>query len=278
MESVYGIVAGCGIYPAILADRLAARGHRVAVAGIRGHFSGLPPDGRLAVAEFPLGAIRAKARFFRAHGATRIFFAGGVRRRGAFWSARPDRYGLGLLFRAVARGDDRLLRSAAARFGALGLVVEDPSPVLGDLFAREGLLAGPLPDPGIRGDLEIAWQGAVSLGLRDRGQAAVAHRGRIIGLEDRRGTDALLDRVKRPGAVLAKAVKPNQDPRFDRPAVGPITAEKVGRAGLSAIGLQAGGVLILDPDRFLETCDRHGVSVVGISPRTGKKDPAEVNN
>ena len=83
VEAGYGIVAGLGLYPALLADRLLSKGHRVAVAGMRGQLTATLPPGCTAVAHFPLGALGAMAAFFHRHGARRIFFAGGVKRRGA---------------------------------------------------------------------------------------------------------------------------------------------------------------------------------------------------
>jgi DUF1009 family protein len=91
----------------------------------------------------------------------------------------------------------------------------------------------------------------------------IAHRGRIVGREGRAGTDALLARAPGPGAVLAKAVKPGQDRRFDMPAIGPSTIIIAERVGLRAIAVEQGGVLLLRKPRVLELCQERGVSLVG---------------
>ncbi|MBW2277113.1 MAG: UDP-2,3-diacylglucosamine diphosphatase LpxI [Deltaproteobacteria bacterium] len=263
-EDVFGILAGRGEYPIILSERLVSAGKRVVIAGTRGQYSGWAPEGCGAVAMMPLGAIGAVARFFGDNGASRAFMAGGVRRRGAWRSARPDLHGLALIPRALLGGDDGLLTALAEELARLGVEVCDPSSFLGGLFAGEGLLAGPELDPEDRGAVELAWRAARDLGRTGRGQAVVVHRGVVVGREGRAGTDALLARAPGPGAVLAKAVKPGQDRRFDMPAIGPSTIIVASLVGVRAIAVETGGVLLLRKERVLELCEERGVSLVGL--------------
>src|SRR3546814_4449882 len=78
-------------------------------------------------------------------------------------------------------------------------------------------------------DLQLAIGAARALGAADRGQAAVASGGSVVGLEDDAGTDALLARMAilpaARGGVLAKCVKPQQDRRVDLPTIGGATVE-----------------------------------------------------
>jgi len=262
-REVVGVLAGRGEYPVILAERLERAGRRVAIAGIRGQFSGRVPDGCAAFEAVPLGALGRVARFFLEHGATTVFMAGGVRRRGAWRSARPDLRALALLPRALVGGDDGLLRAVADTLGRLGIGIGDPSPFLAGSFVGEGLLAGPSIDTAAVADLELAWREARRLGHADRGQAVTVYRGRVVGREGREGTDALLARVPGPGAVLAKTVKPKQDRRFDMPVIGPSTIIVASMVGLRAIAVEQGGVLLLRERRVLDLCEERGVSLVG---------------
>ena len=61
------------------------------------------------------------------------------------------------------------------------------------------------------------------------------------------------------GAVLYKAPKPGQDRRVDLPLIGPETAVAAAAAGLDGIILEAGGVMVLDLPRVVETLDRCGM-------------------
>jgi len=262
-ERAVGVLAGRGDYPHILMEKILAAGLRVALVGIRGQFSGQVPAGVSAAGTVPLGDIGAVARFFLECDATRAFLAGGVRRSGAWRGVRPDLRGLALLPRAVLGGDDGLLRALADQFDGLGVEIGDPSEFLTDLFAPLGAIAGPRLADAARADLDLAWSAALEHGSAGRGQAALAHRGRVVGREDRAGTDALLARAPGPGAVLAKVVKPGQDRRFDMPAIGPSTIIAASLVGVRAIAVEAGGVLLLHRDRVLELCEQRGVSLVG---------------
>lgn len=259
-----GILAGNGTYPNLLAGCLLERGLEVAVAGIAGQFNGVVPEGCAPVSTFPLGALESTAGFFLSSGARLIFMAGGVTRKGAWKKARPDFTALKLIPKALLAGDDRLLTSVARALEVLGVEVGDPRPYIEDHISRKGVMAGPGPDADSVANIGIAARAARELGARDVGQSALALGGAVVGLEDRRGTDALIAMAPGPGAVLAKVSKPGQDPRFDLPAVGPSTALAACDAGLSAIAVEAGGVLMLERDRLFDICGDKGISLIGI--------------
>jgi DUF1009 family protein len=256
-----GVLAGRGDYPTLLVERLIARERRVFVAGIGEQFSGRAPAGCAGYEAIPLGAIGAVARFFRHNGVTLAFMAGGVRRRGAWRSVRPDLRGLRLVPQALLVGDDGLLRAVADELGRLGVEIGDPTALIADLLAGDGPIAG----PEVGADAESAWELAATGEPARSGQAAVVYRGRVVGREDWDGTDALLARAPGPGAVLVKRARPGQDRRFDMPAIGPSTVIAASAVGVSAIAVEAGAVLLLRKGRVLELCEELGVSLIGLS-------------
>ena len=62
-----------------------------------------------------------------------------------------------------------------------------------------------------------------------------------------------------------KVAKPNQDMRFDVPVVGVPTVEAMREAQASALSIDAGKTLIVDPDAFIRAANDAGLSVVGRS-------------
>jgi hypothetical protein len=64
--------------------------------------------------------------------------------------------------------------------------------------------------------------------------------------------------------VMVKAPKPQQDRRFDLPAIGPRTVEEAARAGLAGIAVIAGGSIIADPSAVVTAADKAKLFVVGI--------------
>jgi DUF1009 family protein len=65
--------------------------------------------------------------------------------------------------------------------------------------------------------------------------------------------------------VVIKVSKPNQDLRFDVPAVGLETIKILRDAGAVALALEAEKTLLLEKDALLAEADNGGIAVVGIA-------------
>ena len=63
--------------------------------------------------------------------------------------------------------------------------------------------------------------------------------------------------------VVAKAAKPGQDLRFDRPAIGPATIELLRKIGAAMIGVEAHGAMILERARTLALANTLGITLYG---------------
>jgi hypothetical protein len=59
-------------------------------------------------------------------------------------------------------------------------------------------------------------------------------------------------------------VKPNQDRRFDLPAVGPETVAVLREAGGRVLAVEAGATLVMDLDRMVEQADRAKLVLLGV--------------
>jgi DUF1009 family protein len=67
------------------------------------------------------------------------------------------------------------------------------------------------------------------------------------------------------GAVVVKRCKPQQDLRFDLPAVGPRTIEVMESVKAGALALEAGRSVLLDREETIRRAERAGIAVVGLS-------------
>jgi DUF1009 family protein len=197
-----------------------------------------------------------------------VCFAGAMHRIG-FDEAALDAETRALLPRltaAMGQGDDALLRDIVAIFEGQGFRVRGAHDLRPDLVAPEGALAG-TPHP--QGDAARARAVLAALGPLDVGQAAVAAHGQVLGIETLQGTDAMLRFVAETapgsGGVLVKRAKPGQDLRVDMPAIGPETVAQAAAAGLSGIEVQAGHVLLLDPDAVKAACAAHHVGLWAVA-------------
>jgi DUF1009 family protein len=142
----------------------------------------------------------------------------------------------------------------------------DPVPMIEHWLARAGLAAGPEPTPAQLRDLDLAFKVARNLGQFDIGQTVAVRDGVVAAVEAAEGTDATLRRaasIVGAGLVIAKAAKPGQDLRFDRPAIGPQTIELLAEIGAAILGIEANIALILEHDRTLDLARAKNLGIYG---------------
>jgi DUF1009 family protein len=102
------------------------------------------------------------------------------------------------------------------------------------------------------------------------GQTVVVKNGHVLALEAVEGTDACIRRggeLGGPGVVVVKRSKPDQDQRFDLPAVGPGTIEVMRDVGARVLALEAGKTLLLEGDRLLALANEGGITLVARAPK-----------
>ncbi len=274
------IIAGGGNLPGAVAEGLARSGMEPFVLMVEGE----PDAGAglerydheiIAVEEAPSLAARLHRR-----GITHVVMAGEIRRRPRVTAMRP---GIGLLrfvpslIRALAKGDDGLLRFVVEWLEKNGFKVVGAHEIVPDLVAVEGVFGKNSPSEADWRDIKAARVAAETIGALDIGQGAVAIGGRAIALEGIEGTDAMLERVrdlrghgrlagKRRG-VLVKCAKPGQEARTDLPSIGPRTVIGAHAAGLAGIAVEAGHSLVLNGPDMIAQADALGLFVIGLPPK-----------
>ena len=264
------IVAGGGVLPTLLGQRLEADGTEFLLAEMEG-FAAENPNGwplePLIVERLALFLKRLKALQV-----TRVVFAGALARP-ALDPARIDPETVPLLARlvpALQSGDDALLREVVAVFEEAGFDVVGVDAICPDLVPAAGVLGAVQPTDHDKGDAARGVEILATLSPLDIGQGCVVAQGLCLAIETLPGTDAMLDWVadvaitRRPQAgggrgVFYKAPKQGQDLRIDMPAIGPDTVARVARAGLAGIAFQAGGILLLDREATLTAADAAGL-------------------
>jgi DUF1009 family protein len=64
---------------------------------------------------------------------------------------------------------------------------------------------------------------------------------------------------------VVKVSKPQQDLRFDVPAVGVDTIKNIHKVGGTVLAVEAGKTILLEKESLLRQADAYGISVVGVS-------------
>lgn len=278
------LIAGTGDLPPAL---LASLPQRPLICALQGFTPQITPDITFRIEH--LGTFLAD---LAARGVTDICMAGAVKRpaidpRQIDVATEPL---VAKLQEAMGKGDDGTLRGVIAILENAGFNIVAAHELAPDLLPAPGILAG-LVSPQIRLDAVLGEQTIAAMGNADIGQACIVQQGRVIAREDAQGTDAMIARfapdddplwgavdamggllgsaaewlsgadgipVDARGAVLFKAPKPGQDRRADLPVIGPQTARGAVAAGLAGIVVEAGGVIVLNPDQISDILRQAG--------------------
>lgn len=259
-----GLIAGNGRFPLIFARTARAEGVEVVAVAHEGET--LPELNELvkSVTWIKVGELGRMIDTFTRHGIVQAVMAGGIRKAALFEHFAPDERGQRFLAGLGSLGDDTLLRGVAAELECEGIRVVESTLFLSSLLAPAGALTARTPDDGQWRDIRHGIAVAKAIGRWDIGQSVVVKSGIVLAVEAIEGTDATIQRGGRPGAVVVKVSKPQQDLRFDVPAVGPETARVCAAAGVAVLALEAGKTLLLDKEDLLHQADAAALSIVGI--------------
>lgn len=168
-----------------------------------------------------------------------------------------------LFQKALAAGDNGALQILKDIFEQTGFDVVGADMLLPTLVAEQGVLSQAWPDAQMRRDAARGEAVLAGLAPLDIGQACVIGAEQVLGVEAMGGTDHLLaslpPQARDMRAVLCKGPKTGQIREIDMPTIGPETLEAAHQAGLAGVIVDAGDVIVLDPDACTARADRYGL-------------------
>lgn len=271
-----GLIAGAGRFPFLVAEGARREGRLVIAVGLRGL-----ADPQLAQSVDRLywsGVVRLGRwiRVFRRWGVREAIMAGSVRKSEMYGRFRlirflPDWTSFKLWFFEVAdRRNDTILRAAADCMQRKGITLVDSIQYCREHLPPAGVLTRHQPSPAQEKDIAFGWTIAKEMGRLDIGQSIAVKEQEVIAVEAIEGTDRMIERAgqlcRQGGWMLIKVAKPDQDPRFDVPTVGPETVANLHRHGGRALVFEAGRTLVIDREKLTEAADRLGMIVVAHEP------------
>ncbi|MDP7040779.1 MAG: UDP-2,3-diacylglucosamine diphosphatase LpxI [Myxococcota bacterium] len=269
MTETIGLIAGNGTFPILFARAARQKGVHVVAVAMQGETL---EDINAEVDEITwvrVGQVGKTISTFKKANITQAAMAGGVRKTRLFEGARPDMTGLKLLAKNLTRPDDGMLRTFAKAFEDEGIEIVDSTLYMPEALAPHGVLSQREPTQDEWRDLEYGYNIACQMGKLDVGQTVIVKSGAVVALEAIEGTDACIKRAgeltKNKGAVMVKIAKPDQDMRFDVPAIGLETLKSLESAGIKVLGIDAGRTLMLDKDELLKRAERMKIAVVGLN-------------
>ena len=137
--------------------------------------------------------------------------------------------------------------------------------LLPGLLAPEGCWTRRKPTRAESADIDLGWKLAKEIGKLDIGQCIVIGGGSVLAVEAIDGTDATIKRgaaLGKGNASVVKICEPDQDLRFDMPAVGRQTIETMITAGATALAIEAGKTVVFNRDEMIDLANREKVAIV----------------
>ena len=261
------VIAGAGSYPRLLVEGAKRAGvAQVDVLAVRGSTERATCRAADRVHAVGIGEIAAGLRWIAAQGYDGAILAGQINPLSLFRS-RFDAETRAWLAELPAKNAHSVFGKLIEEFSKArvkilpaSLFMESHLPQVGALTVR-GLTSAE------QSDLEHAIRVAHDMGVHDVGQTVMVKSGMVLAVEAFEGTNAAIRRGGRlggKGGVVFKAARDGHDMRFDIPVVGLKTLKVLKRAGVTALGFQAGRLLLLDRDEVIAFANKHDIALAGI--------------
>lgn len=262
-----GLIAGKGELPKAVASEAKAQGYTVIAIA-------LEPLADKSLSSYVdeiklvnVGKFGKIIDSMQAYGIKKAVMAGKVSKTLLYKSnITPDMRAVKLLFSLKDRSDDSILIAITKELEKEGFQLLDIIRFCSRLLTPDGVLTKRRPTNEEWKDIAFGWKVAKEIGRLDIGQTVVVKNQAVMAVEAIEGTD---EAIKRGGwlaggeAVVIKVSKPNQDMRFDVPAVGLDTLHAMVEAGVRVLSVESKNSIFLDKEKLIKESNKAGISIVG---------------
>jgi len=263
-----GLIAGGGQFPIIFSKAAKSKGFSVFAVAYHEE-----TDPNLAnyvdgIQWMYVGQVKKLLKYFNENSVFEAVMMGAVKKIRMFSNFRPDAKVIAAIAKIKHTHDDALLRGFAQMLEEAGIQVRAATFLLPSLLAEEGLWTKKKPSKTKWDDIYLGWKIAKEIGRLDIGQCVVTGGGSVLAVEAIDGTDATIKRGGQLGqgnAVVVKVCKPNQDQRFDVPAIGTQTIKTMNENGVNVLAIEAGKAVVFDKDEMIAHANKAGISIVVLS-------------
>jgi len=260
-----GLIAGSGQFPLIFLKMAKSEGWAVYVAAYINEADPLLEKHADGVRWLHLGQIRRLIRFFKKNSVDQTVMMGAVNKTRIFTDVKPDTLAISLLTKLRHTHDDNLLSVFAGVLEKKGIRVQPATLFLPDMLATAGCWTHRQPGRSEKNDIEFGWEIAYEIGKLDIGQCVVVGGGSVLAVEAIDGTDATILRggqLGRGHAIVVKRCKPNQDTRFDMPAVGVDTIKTMQTANIKVLVIEAGKAVVFNRRDMIDRANQADMTIV----------------
>ncbi|MEK6690835.1 MAG: UDP-2,3-diacylglucosamine diphosphatase LpxI [Nitrospirota bacterium] len=266
MESI-GLIAGSGILPLILLERIKKDKLRVVTIAFKGLSSDNLSDASDNTYWISPGELGRLIGILKDEGIKRAIMAGKVPKTLMFTDIEPDIRAMTFFLKLRDKKDESLLRALAEELESEGITLEGLTSYLNHLLVQKGVLTTKSPSEEEVKDIEFGLKIAREIGRLDIGQTVVIKNQALLAVEAIEGTDEAIKRGGKLGngdVVVIKVSKPGQDMRFDVPVVGLKTMDALKEANAKVLALESGMTIILNREAMIREADKIGLCIIGV--------------
>lgn len=262
-----GLIAGKGELPFAIADEARKQGYTVFAVGLEPLADKSLSSHVDTIRWVNVGKFGKLVDMLKRHDVKEAVMAGKVSKTLLYRSRiTPDLRAMKLLLSLKDRKDDSVLLAIADELAREGVTLLDIPRFGTALLAPQGILTEEPPSEQEWKDISFGWEIAKEMGRLDIGQTVVVKHRAVMAVEAIEGTDEAIIRggtLAGKGAVVVKVSKPNQDMRFDVPAVGSDTMRAMKSVHARVLALEANKCLVLNKDTLLDEAKKAGITIVG---------------
>jgi len=265
-----GIIAGSGQFPIIFSKAAKAKGYSVYAAAYLKEADPVLKELVDGIEWLHLGQIKRLIKFFKKNSVREAVIIGAIRKTRIFTDVRPDTKAISIIARMKHTHDDGILSAFAETIEKEGIKIRPSTFLIPGLLAEAGIWTKRKPSKTEKKDMEIGWKIAKEIGRFDIGQCVVVAGGSIMAVEAVDGTDATIKRGGELGkgdAVVVKVCKPDQDTRFDVPAIGAQTIETMHAAGAKILVIEAGKAIVFDKQEMVDLANQYKISIIAMEKK-----------
>ena len=263
-----GLIAGSGQFPIIFSKAAKSKGFAVYAAAYLNETDPVLKEHVEAIEWMHIGQLKRLIMFFKKNNISKAVMMGAIKKTKMFSDVRPDIKAITLIAKMRHTHDNRILSAFAEVLEKEGIKIQASTFLLPDLLAQEGCWTKRKPTRSKKADIRLGWNLAKEIGRLDIGQCVVVGGGSVLAVEAIDGTDATIKRggkLARGIAIVVKVSKPNQDIRFDVPAVGVQTIKTMHETGVRVLTIEAGKAIVFDRQEMIDLANKRGISIVALA-------------
>ncbi len=269
METI-GLLAGIGTLPVEFIEAVKMQGYRVVCIAVT---PGIEPKlSEIADVYYDISAFKLDKviKTLVKEEVKEVTMIGKVTKEWLYKShTLPDLRALKLLnkLRKMNFKDDTITLAIVDELAKDGISVLDQTKYLKPLMPGPQVFTKKKPTDAEMADVLFGFETAKAIGAIDLGQTVVVKGQAVMAVEAIEGTDACIKRggtLARGGAVVVKTAKPQQDTRFDMPAVGLTTLRSMEESGCTVLAIEAYRTLFAEKEQVLAEANKKGIVILAV--------------